>query len=303
MAMTPKKKFEWMEAQHRLQLAANNADAIVERLRLSAPVDPMKIVQSERPFIRAGGKDLGNLYDGKLEYLSDRNLFLLFFNTKYDRGRLLNDHHPRTRFSISHELGHYFLLRHRAYLMQKRKSHSSRGELRSDVWMEREADTFAASILLPKHLAQTVINKEPLSLPRLRNIANDFNASLVSTTFRAVSLSDFPCAVAGIRDGIIAWMFPSESLVQAGIYPSKGYLPAHAQVPWSDFQTGMAEESEGDGTVVDWFQTFAREDLDDVYVHEEYIPASSMGTLLVLLTVDETDVFQDDEEDSDDDDD
>lgn len=303
MAMTPKTKFEWMEAQHRLRLAASEADAIVERLRLPRPIDPIEIVRSERPFIRAGGKDLGNLYDGKLEYLPNRNLFLLFFNTKYDHGRL-NDHHPRTRFSISHELGHYFLARHRAYLMQKRKTHSSRGELRSDVWMEREADTFAASILLPKHLAQPIINEAPLSLERLLAIKDDFNASLVSTTFRAVSLSDFPCAVAGIRDGVVAWMFPSESLIQAGIYPTRGILPVQAQTPLEDFQAGMTESSEGDGTVSDWFQTFSREDLDDVYVHEEYIPVPSMGTLLVLLTIDESDVFQDDDdelEESDDD--
>lgn len=292
-----------MEAQHRLHLAASDADAIVERLGLPAPVDPLEIVRSEKPFIRAGGKDLGDLYDGKLEYVANRNLFLLFFNTKYDRGWPPRDHHPRTRFSISHELGHYYLPRHRAYLMQKKKAHSSRGELRSDVWMEREADTFAASILLPKHLAKPVINKAQLSLPRVRSIADDFNASLVSTTFRAVSLSDFPCAIAGIRDGIIAWMFPSESLIQAGIYPSKSLLPANAREPLNDFRTGVSKASEGDGTVSDWFQTYDREDLDDVYVQEEYIPVHSMGTLLVLLTIDESDIFHVDEDDFSDDDD
>ena len=290
-----------MEAQHRLRLAADEADAIVERLRLSAPIDPLKIVRSENPFIRAGGKNLGNLYDGKLEYQPDRNLFLLFFNTKYDEGRKPHDHHPRTRFSISHELGHYYLPRHRAFLMRRRKPHASRGEMRSDLWMEREADTFAASILLPTHLARPMINRSQLSLANLQSIGDHFKASLVSTTFRAVCLSDYPCAVAGIRDGAVMWMFPSNSLIDAGIYPNKGFLPEGAQDPWSNFQTGIADTSEDDGVVADWFKTFNREDLDDVCVHEEYIPVPSMRTLLVLLTLDESDLCQDDEDEQDED--
>jgi hypothetical protein len=302
MAMTPKMKMDWMEGQNRLHRAASEADAIVANLRLSAPVDPLAIVRSEEPLIRAGGKVLGDLYDGKLEYLSDRNLFLLLFNTKYDAGRLPRDHHPRTRFSISHELGHYFLPKHRAHLMKRKTPHDSKGELRSDIWVEREADTFAASILLPKHLAGPAVNKGPLSHTRIRDISTDFKASPVCTTFRAVTLSDFPCAVAGIRNGRVAWTFSSESLINAGIYPSKGGCPANAEEPWADFQAGVAEPSEAGGVVSDWFQTFQREDLDKVYVHEEYIPVPSMGTLLVLLTVDEADVYGTGEDDGIDDD-
>ena len=55
-------KMEWMEGQHRLHRAASEADAIVERLRLTAPIDPLEIVRSEKPFIRAGGSNLGDLY-------------------------------------------------------------------------------------------------------------------------------------------------------------------------------------------------------------------------------------------------
>ena len=286
-----------MEGQNRLLRAASEADAIVERLQLSAPVDPLEIVRSERPFIRAGGKDLGDLYDGKLEYQGDRNLFLLFFNTKYDAGRLPQDHHPRTRFSIGHELGHYFLPKHRAYLMNRRIPHQSKGELRSDIWVEREADTFASSVLLPKHLAGPRINRRPLSIPCIRSIATDFNASLVSTTFRSVTLSDFPCAVAGIRNDTVAWIFPSQSLINKGIYPLRGGIPANALELWTEFQAGVAEPSEADGVISDWFHTYDYDDLDSVYVHEEYLPVPSMSMLLVLLTIDESDIAGDDEDD------
>ena len=288
-----------MAEQNRLQLAGNEADAIVERLGLQAPIDPLTIVRSERPFLRAGGRDLGNRYDGRLEYHRDKNRFLLFFNTKYDLGLPPGRHHPRTRFSIGHELGHYFLERHRAYLMRKGRPHPSAGEFRSDVMMEREADSFSASILLPTRLARPLVNSDELSLARLAEIADHFQASLVSTMFRSVLLSDFPCAIAGIRNGQLAWMFPSDPLIQAGIYPSNGALPGNAGEPWTLFQQGIATSSESEGRVRDWFQTYDRDHLDRVYVTEEYLPVPSMGTLLVLLTLDEADLFNLDDGESD----
>jgi len=39
--------------------------------------------------------------------------------------------------------------------------------------------------------------------------------------------------------------------------------------------------------------------LETVYVTEEYVPVQVLGTLLVLLTLDERDVFPDDDEDED----
>ena len=65
--MTKKKtKMEWTAEKNRLQMAGREADAIVERLGLKAPIDPLAIVRSEKPFLRAGGADFGNRYDGML---------------------------------------------------------------------------------------------------------------------------------------------------------------------------------------------------------------------------------------------
>lgn len=192
---------EWTAEKNRL-LIAGRADAVVDKLGLTAPIDPLAIIRSEMPLLRAGGRDFGKRFDGKLEYNRKKNCFLLFFNTKYDSTP--GNHHPRTRFSIAHELGHYFLDKHHTYLMRSQKSHPSKGEFHSDNLVEKEADSFAASILLPTRLARPIINKHELSVDRIIQIADHFNASFVSTTFRCVALSDFPCAVAGIRGGEVA---------------------------------------------------------------------------------------------------
>lgn len=287
---------EWTAEKNRLLMAGREADAIVEGLGLTAPIDPLAIVRSEKPLIRAGGGDFGNRYDGKLEYNPGKNRFLLFYNTKYDHGLPVGVHHPRTRFSISHELGHYFLEKHHEYLMRTHKSHPSKGEFRSDNVVEKEADSFAASILLPTRLARPVINQAELSVARISEIAEQFNASPVCTTFRSVALSDYPCAVAGIRGGEVAWMFPSDALIQAGIYPNKNFLPTNAQEPWAEFQVEVADQSENEGRVREWFNVYDNDDLERVPVTEEYIPVNSMGTLLVLLTMEEADVFPDEDE-------
>lgn len=294
--MTMKNRMQAKAEQRRLEMVGEQADEIVKNLGLSAPIDPFVVIRSEKPLIKAGGRDLGSRYDGKLEYHRGKNRFLLFFNTKYDEGLPPGSYHPRTRFSICHELGHYFLERHRAYLMRPdAKSHASQSEFFDGQSIEREADAFASSLLLPTHLARAIINQAELSLDRLRTIADHFNTSLISTTFRSVRLSDFPCAVAGIREGVVAWIFPSRSLIETGLYPRRGHLPLNAGPRWAEFQVGAADSTTSECLANDWFSIY-NEQMESAYVTERFIPVPAMRTLLVLLTLDEDGLFSEEED-------
>ncbi len=303
--MTTRKKktaFDW-EAERTAQEAAGAlADALVARLGLTAPIDPLAVAATERRFLRAGGADLGARYDGKLKYAREKNRFLLFFNTKYDEGLPDGTHHPRTRFSIAHELGHYFLDRHHRYLRGGGPPHASSSEFISDNLWEREADAFAASLLLPTRLAAPVLAGGELTLERVERATARFRTSFVGTAIRGVRLADLPCAVAGIREGRIAWMFPSDTLVRAGCYPVKKALESPlAKRAWAAFTGGDNGRMSEDGKLGHWFETYAREDdLSAVYVTEQFVPVPIMGTLLVLLTMDEEDVLRDEGEEEDD---
>lgn len=286
-------KMQQQADQRRLEICSEQADGVIEQLKLCAPIDPFAIVSSESRFLRAGGRNLGNKYDGKLEYNRQLNRFLLFYNTKYD---CAEGHHPRTRFSICHELGHYFIERHRAYLMSPGgKPHRSHAEFTSDIQIEREADAFAATLLLPSRQAKPVINKHALSMQRIFDIARQFEASVTCTASRAVRLSHFPCAVAGIRDGMVRWMVPSQPLIDYGIYPRRGHLPMTAAPLWLEFQMDIMSSTERESSVADWFQIY-NDQYANVYVTEEYLPSGSMNTILVLLTMNEDDFEGDDEE-------
>jgi hypothetical protein len=262
---------------------------IISQLGLSAPIDPLAIVALESPPLLAQGGDFRNAYDGKLKYVKTSRRFLLFYNNKYDTGLPDGEHHPRTRFSIAHELGHYFLDSHHRYLLGGGASHGSRSEFRNDNTIEREADSFAASILLPRGLAEREFNSKALSIDRVQEIAGHFKASLLCTAFRAVRLSDDPCALVGIRAGRIVWMFRSDALARAGLYPKKTKdLVSQAAIwQWQLFPLANRPPDPTEASIGNWFETYERADkYRDVVVVEHFLPISVMEILVVLLTID-----------------
>ena len=110
--MKPKiTSLEWKARDQRLQKAVAVADETVSSSATPVPVDPMALVLSEEPLLRAKGRDFRDAFDGRLEYHPTPRRFLLFYNTRYDSGRVDGSLHPRTRFSLAHELGHYFAAR------------------------------------------------------------------------------------------------------------------------------------------------------------------------------------------------
>lgn len=301
--MRPMSRLDWRAAETRLEKCRCSAEELVEAMKLSVPIDPLAIATAESPMLKFRGGDFRERFDGQLEYHPHRRRFVMLFNTKYDAGLPVGQHHPRTRFSIGHELGHYFLDRHRAYFLSGGKPHASRGEFVVDVALEREADAFAAALLLPSKLVRPLVNQDDLSLAAIEDIARRFGTSLVSTAIRAVQLSDFPCAVVGLHGDAVSWSSCSRALIEAGIYPpARGAsCSVRAREVWASFKAGVAAKASDSSVVGHWFRTFGRDGLNDIPVREYYLPVPSMRTLVVLLTVSERDVLHDDVDDESDD--
>lgn len=282
--------------QTQLEKASKLACDTVEACGLSfPPIDPFAIAKMEAPSLTLVGAHFHDAFDGQLEYHSRQRTFLLFFNTKYDNARAAYSHHPRTRFSIAHELGHFYIERHRAYLMGGGSPHGSKGEFLADRMVEREADAFAAGLLMPSKLLRPMVNAGLLTLSVVEDLAARFDTSVLSTAIRAVQLSDFPCAVLALRDGRIAWTLASSCLSKEGCYPmSRAPITSPtAKVQWDAFTRGGSQKASSSGRVARWFRTFSREDLADVSLQEEYLPVPSLNTLMVLLSIEERDFYPD----------
>lgn len=292
--------------------AADEAELIVRLSgQCTAPIEPMKIAAREKDQLTVISGPFKKQFDGQLEFHPKKRRFLMFYNDKYDRAaRVGPGQHPRTRFTISHELGHFFLERHNAYLRNGGRKHGSRGEFSSDYVVEKEADAFAAGMLMPRFLMEPRVNEADLSGDRIEDLARHFQTSLVSTSIRAVSLCHFPCAMVAIRNGVVAWVSRADSLIEAKIYPpSRGaFTSPSAQAQWENFRLGAAERTTATIYAKHWFKVYDRADLGMLSVTEHFVPVPIMDTLIVLLTIPEDELahvsdFDDTDDRSDDDDD
>lgn len=297
--MAKKSRMEWAEIRNRQDKAIDQAADVLATLDMNAaPIDPLAVVASEKPLLTAMGGDFRDRFDGQLEYHRSKNRFLLFYNTKY--GRLSNgDLHPRTRFSIAHELGHYFLGRHREYLLHTGQSHPSRGEFLSDRTIETEADAFAAGLLMPSRLLGPLVNAGEMTFVDIEGWARQFRTSITSTARRSVELSHFPCALVGIRDGRVAFSFHSQAMIDGGCYPRPrgSSIPDRAQQKWQSFAMGDLAERDGQAYAREWFQTYDNDRAASAAASEHYFGVPATQTLLVLLTIPEDELFADDEDD------
>lgn len=149
-------------------------------------------------------------FDGLLEY-NNRN-YHIFCNELTGNAQGT----PRSRFTIAHELGHYFIDEHRLAL----GTHSmpSPGEgAKSDDLIEREADLFASHLLLPTTAFRRAIKTSPGGMVGILSIAEGFGSSVKCTAIRFVS-DDSSSAALVFRswNGEIVWRWFSRSAWNAG---------------------------------------------------------------------------------------
>ncbi|MCB0311492.1 MAG: ImmA/IrrE family metallo-endopeptidase [Bdellovibrionales bacterium] len=287
-------KIDWKSRERRKRRVRKLAEEIVDATHPpQAPIDIFALIDSEYPLLKVRGANLGNLFDGQLEYHPGRNRFLLFYNSKYDEatGGDRDSQHPRTRFSIAHELGHYFIDSHREFLLSGGQAHKSKGEFSTSNLVEVEADCFAAGLLTPTKLLSPLINRSELSFSVIEQLAQKFNVSVVSAAISSVQMSDYPCALVALNQGRIKWQSLSPPLLEAGCYPNYGATPKHLPSLWEKVSSGSVGLSERNSSRIDsWFNTYDNYRLGSCYFEETYFSVPVMETLLVLLAADEKDI-------------
>ena len=100
------------------------------------------------------------------------------------------------RFSVAHELGHYFLDGYVQHLFAGGQFlHKSESGFISKNPYGREADAFAAAMLMPKALFRAASAKAGEGLDAITYLAETCGTSLTATSIRCAKLSDSPLAV------------------------------------------------------------------------------------------------------------
>ena len=267
-------------APDRLCEVSQLAEAVADTHCPSGRVDPARIARANG--ITTSFGEYGEAFDGMLEHKGGR--WHIFCN----RERSGERDAPRARFTLAHELGHYYIDEHRNALAGGRASaHRSQCEYESPILAEQEADHFAANLLMPA--ARFVVRARAASrgLAGILSLAGAFGTSLTSTAIRCAETDIFPCAVVKWTWTGYSWKRLSSATFQARL--TKTFETPAELAQGSPTRRALAHEAPPEqgffraGTTASaWFPRVGAGDSRDVILVEEAIPLGRFGVLTLL---------------------
>lgn len=200
------------------------------------------------------------------------------------------------RFSIAHELGHFFLPGHPEALFAKSDSHSSMAGFAAGDPIELEADHFAACLLMPRTLFTSLMDKNKDGMDAVVALSESCKTSRIATAIRYAELSKANVAIVVSSGTTIDYCFMSDSLQKfKGLrWIRKGRaLPQTSATMAMRKRTGAIDNGDSDSDQSDttiWFDSER-----ETALVEEVIGLGEYGRTLTILTVEEE---EEDEEDS-----
>jgi len=283
---------------------AELAEAVADEHCPGGVVSPEAIAHASGITLSFGG--YGEGFDGMLEHRSGR--FHIFCNTD----RVSFGDSPRARFTLAHELGHYYIDDHRRALASGAVApHPSQCDSESSVLAEQEADRFAASLLMPSGRFNALARRSARGLAGILALADAFKTSITSTAIRYAAADISPCAVVKWNWKGYAWKRLSSTTFQARLrrtFETPAELPedsptrralAHQKPPACgpfDGAQGRREHGriggyfESGTTAAAWFPRVGHEDDRNVVFIEQAIPLGAYG-VLTFLYPDEADLL------------
>lgn len=204
------------------------------------------------------------------------------------------------RFSIAHELGHYFLSGHMEAVFDENGIHRSRAGFASADKYEAEADHFASGLLMPKALFAPALRKAGSGLAAIIKLSQLCQTSLPSTAIRYTQCTRDPMAIVVSTGQEINYCFMSDELREL-----KGidWLRKNQSVPRGTvtatfnedpLNVRAARQAGGESSLATWFGG-ARE----IELQEDVIGLGSYGKTLSVLHGIELPDAEDDEDCSD----
>ena len=155
---------------------------------------------------------------------------------------------PKINYILAHEIGHAQLHRDLSLFSDNEKTLS---EWYAHGPQEKEANIFAAELLMPADLFTRKVKRKKLDLPLIEEVAMYFGASKTAAFLRYRELGDFPVMIIFIEGGIIKWKSPSED------FPYKWLLPETKLPPFTVagdyFYRKVEEKRPVKVNAIEWF--------------------------------------------------
>jgi Zn-dependent peptidase ImmA (M78 family) len=204
------------------------------------------------------------------------------------------------RFSIAHELGHYFLDGHAEQLVPDRNgAHQSRAGFASDDILEREADYFASGLLMPTDLFEREMRRRDDGLDAIVALSELCLSSLTATAIRYADLTRGAVAVIISSATRVEFAFLSEGIktLKEIRWPRKGSAvppgTLTSRFNADPLRVRNAGRDHDDVDIADWLSG------QSVRGKEEVIGLGNYGRTLTVLTCSIRDDTFDNEQDDD----
>jgi hypothetical protein len=173
------------------------ASALREELQLKGRVDLQAVADKFHFSIRE--RDLAGCEGALLRSSNDSRGIIVVKRAIREFGR--------KRFTIGHEIGHLVLQGMSAACVSSDIGNWSKASKE----VEKEADEFAAELLIPSKEIGAVINSGTPSLQTIQDVAQEYEASLSASAWRYCDVVDVPCAVIWSTNEVIQWFRKSDS--------------------------------------------------------------------------------------------
>jgi len=268
----------------RMSEISSLAEAVAREYCASARFDPAPVLNDNHITISYGR--YGSAFDGMLEHRTHR------FHIYCNLDRVYSAESPRARFTVGHELGHYFIDEHRNALASGlTPAHGSQCEFESDLRVEREADHFASHLLMPSLEFDRMARHHNVGLASILAIAKHFGTSVTSTAIRYVQAEIVPCVVVKWSATEFQWQWISTEPFRARLRsvtknfnllpndcPTRIALSGAISPPSGFFEAGT--------TAASWFLFLSDADTRNVIIMEQAIQLGRFGVLTFLFPVD-----------------
>lgn len=205
---------------------------------------------------------------------------LLIKNPKHNNAYIIlqegQAYQKRELFTVSHELGHFFIPSHLSALYKC--SSNDIFNFRSNNSEEEEANRFAAELLMPSNWLKEKLKKSEASLDFIKAISTECETSLTSTAFRVAEMCPDPIAVVYSENSHVKWFKKSRSFPH---FIRRGPLHPHSYA--IDFFNGSSIPDKPKEVLASAWVTTS-DDPNELLL-EESVPMPNLNAVLTVITV------------------
>ena len=183
------------------------------------------------------------------------------------------------RFTISHELGHITIPRHRQ-ILEAKGLHRSKSEFQAKDPIEREADYFAICFLAPSKAFQMEMKYKEYTKETIFDLSEHFGISPYAAVLRFIELTDLACTlVVCTEEGLVEYERRSDRMKETYKQDFLSKKQVKETTLTYDYINGRKEEEICTVSLSEWFDDLPIE----IGATESVIELGYNGKFLTLL--------------------